>query len=168
MKGTYKKVALALLACLVLFLLTGCSGQNVFSAESGFFYSSDKGHTYGNSTKEYEVGESVYMKVQYKVTSNDSKDKPTQVKVTLSIPKVKHVDAKYMDGQIITPKYDATKNVTTYTFTALASKEAKVEEAVFEFIPNDTGSITMQLVYDDNVESNYDRQSTLKFVNSVE
>ena len=168
MKGIFKKMGLALMAVLLILALTGCSAQNVFSAESGFFYSSDSGHTYGNSTKEYEVGESVYMKVQYKVTSNDSKDKPTQVKVTLTIPKVKHVDAKYMDGQIITPKYDATKNVTTYTFTALASKEAKVEEAVFEFIPNDVGSITMKLVYDDNVEASYDRQSTLKFVKSVE
>ena len=168
MKGICKKAILVLFAGLFLLFLSGCSGKNVFSAETGFYYSSDQGHTYGDSTKEYEVGESVYMKVQYKVTSNDNKDKPTQVKVTLSIPKVKHVDAKYMDGQIITPKYDAAKNVTTYTFTALASKESKVEEAVFEFIPNDVGSITMQLVYDDNVESNYDRQSTLKFVNAVE
>jgi hypothetical protein len=102
-------------------LLTGC-GEVTYTATSGFFYSNDKGHTYGDGTKEYEVGETVYMKVKFMVTSN--KKKISQVKVVLSIPNVQNVDAKYMDGQVITPNFDAVNNVTTYEFTANAAKEA--------------------------------------------
>lgn len=142
-------------------LLTGC-GKPTYKASSGFFYSSDKGHSYGDGTKEYEVGETVYMKVKFMVTSD--KKKSSQVKVILSIPNVDNVDAKYMDGQVITPNYDAVNNVTTYEFTANASKKAAESECVIQFVPNAVGSITMTLIYDDNIDPSYDIQSTLEFV----
>ena len=135
-------------------------------ATSGFFYSSDKGHSYGDGTKEYEVGETVYMKVMFKVTSDSSKT--SQVKVVLTIPNVENVDAKYMDGQVITPNFDAVNNVTTYKFTANASEEAMEHECVIQFKPNAPGSVTMTLVYDDNVDASYDIQSTLEFVEAEE
>ena len=106
------------------------------------------------------------MKVKFKVSSN--KSKTTQVKVVLSIPNVQNVDAKYMDGQVITPNFDAVNNVTTYEFTANASKEAVEQECVIQFIPNATGSVTMTLVYDDNIDPSYDIQSTLVFVEGTE
>ena len=133
-----------------------------YTATSGFFYSGDKGHTYGDGVKEYAVGETVYMKVKYMVASK--KKKTTQVKVVLTIPNSQSVDAKYMDGQVITPNYDAVNNVTTYEFTANASKEPVEQECVIQFMPNAEGSVTMTLVYDDNVDSSYDIQSTLEFV----
>lgn len=137
-----------------------------YSAASGFYYSGDKGHTYGDGTKEYAVGESVYMKVKFRVASNESKI--TQVKATLTIPNVQNVDAKYMDGQVITPNYDAVNNVTTYEFIANASRDAAESECVFQYIPNSPGSITMTLIFDDNVDPSYDKQSTLVFVESEE
>ena len=154
-------VVLLLTVVLAAGVLTGC-GSVTYTAASGFFYSSDKGHTYGDGTKEYEIGETVYMKVKYKVTS--SQKKTSQVKVVLSIPNVKNVDAKYMDGQVITPNFDAVNNVTTYEFTANASKDASEQECVIQFIPNAVGSVTMTLIFDDNVDSSYDKQSTLEFV----
>ena len=162
-----RTVASVLLIALAVTSLTGCglfSGPT-YTANSGFFYSSDKGHTYGDGTKEYAVGETVYMKVKFKVTS-DSK-KTSQVKVVLSIPNVQNVDAKYMDGQVITPNFDAANNVTTYEFTANATKEPAEQECVIQFVPNAVGSVTMKLVYDDNVDSSYDIQSTLEFVEST-
>ena len=59
-------IALAI-AGLVLLSLGGYTvfkffSDPVYDASSGFFYSSDKGHTYGDGTKEYEVGDTVYMK----------------------------------------------------------------------------------------------------------
>ncbi|MBQ1734556.1 MAG: hypothetical protein II038_06715 [Lachnospiraceae bacterium] len=162
-----RTVASVLLIALAVTSLAGCSlfSGPTYTANSGFFYSSDKGHTYGDGTKEYAVGETVYMKVKFKVTS-DSK-KTSQVKVVLSIPNVQNVDAKYMDGQVITPNFDAANNVTTYEFTANASKEPAEQECVIQFVPNAVGSVTMTLVYDDNVDSSYDIQSTLEFVEST-
>ncbi len=154
-------VASILLIAMVAVSLTAC-GETSYTASSGFFYSADKGHTYGDGTKEYAVGENVYMKVKYMVTSNEKKT--SQVKVVLTIPNAQNVDAKYMDGQVITPNFDAANNVTTYEFTANASKEPTEQECVIQFVPNAVGSVTMTLVYDDNVDPSYDIQSTLEFV----
>lgn len=165
MKTFKKTLALLLTVILTMSALTGC-GETTYSAASGFYYSSDKGHTYGDGTKEYEIGETVYMKVKYKVTSNDSD--VSQVKVVLTIPNIENVDAKYMDGQIITPNFDAVNNVTTYEFTANACEESVEQECVIQFIPNAVGSVTMTLVFDDNVDSSYDKMSTLEFVEATE
>ena len=159
-----RTVASVLLVALMAVSLTGC-GETTYTASSGFFYSGDKGHTYGDGTKEYAVGETVYMKVKFMVTSNEKKT--SQVKVVLTIPNIQNVDAKYMDGQVITPNFDAANNVTTYEFTANASKEPTEQECVIQFVPNAAGSVTMTLVYDDNVDSSYDIQSTLEFVESA-
>lgn len=165
MKIFKKNIALVLVAILVMTSLTAC-GETTYSATSGFYYSSDKGHTYGDGTKEYGIGETVYMKVKYKVTSND--EDVSQVKVVLTIPNIENVNAKYMDGQIITPNFDAVNNVTTYEFTANACEEAAEQECVIQFIPNAVGSVTMTLVFDDNVSSSYDKMSTLEFVQATE
>ena len=156
-----RTLASVFIIVLAMLSLTACR-EVTYTAVSGFYYSSDKGHTYGDGTKEYAVGETVYMKVKFKVTSN--KKKVSQVKVVLSIPNVQNVDAKYMDGQVITPNFDAVNNVTTYEFTANASKNANAQECVIQFIPNAPGSVTMTLIYDDNIDPSYDIQSTLEFV----
>lgn len=83
------------------------------------------------------------MKVMFKVTSDSSKT--SQVKVVLTIPNAENVDAKYMDGQVITPNFDAVNNVTTYEFTANAFEEAMEHECVIQFVPNAVGSVTMTL-----------------------
>lgn len=160
-----RTLASILLVALTMVTLSGCTmpwTKTSYTASSGFFYSADKGHSYGDGTKEYEVGETVYMKVKMKVTTN--KSKTSQVKAALSIPNAQNVDAKYMDGQVITPNFDAVNNVTTYEFTINASDEAVEQECIVQFIPNAVGSITMTLVYDDNVDPSYDIQSTLEFV----
>ena len=169
MKKIKRIFASILFVALTAVTLSGCTmpwTKTTYTAASGFFYSGDKGHTYGDGTKEYAVGETVYMKVKMKVTTN--KSKTSQVTATLSIPNVQNVDAKYMDGQVITPNFDAANNVTTYEFTVNASEEASEQECVIQFVPNAVGSITMTLVYDDNVDSSYDIQSTLEFVEGTQ
>ena len=156
-------IATIMIVTIALATFTGC-GKTTYSASSDFFYSSDKGHSYGDGTKEYAIGDTVYMKVKFKVTSN--KSKKSQVKVVLTIPNIKNVDAKYMDGQIITPNFDSVNNVTTYEFTANASEKSDDQECVIQFIPNAVGEIKMTLEFDDNVDSSYDKQSTLVFVES--
>lgn len=141
-------------------------GETTYSATSDFFYSSDKGHSYGDGTKEYEIGDTVYMKVVFKVTSN--KSKTSQVKVVLTIPSIDNVDAKYMDGQIITPNFDAVNNVTTYEFTANASETAVDQECVIKFVPNAVGEVPMTLVFDDNVDPSYDNQNMITFVEKTD
>ena len=69
----YSKIcSLVLVIVMMMSVLSGC-GKTTYEAASGFFYSSDKGHSYGDGTKEYAVGETVYMKVMFKVTSDSKK-----------------------------------------------------------------------------------------------
>lgn len=138
------------------------AGQTYYVAAADFFYSEDKGHTYGNGTKEYEIGETVYMKVKAKVTSN--KETPKTIKIKLTIPNITALDAKYYDGQPITPTFDAVQNVTTYEFTITAALNAQEWEFVFQFIPNAEAEVRMTLEFDDKVDSLYDKQNTVKFV----
>lgn len=161
MKRIKRTLSALLVAAIAMGSLTTC-GETTYSAASDFFYSADKGHSYGDGTKEYEIGDTVYMKVKFKVTSNQSKT--SQVKVVLTIPSIDNVDAKYMDGQIITPNFDAVNNVTTYEFTANSSETAMDQECVIQFVPNAVGEVPMTLVFDDNVDASYDKQSTLIFV----
>lgn len=164
-----KRLFATLLAVVMgLSLATGCNdvkkiGEPKYKAVSGFYYSIDNGHTYGDGIKEYFVGNTVYMKVKFKVVSD--KKKVSQVNVVLSIPNIESVEAKYLDGQVIKPVYDAKSNVTSYTFTASASKDPVEQECVIQFVPKAEGSVTMTLVFDDNVDPSYDSQSTLVFIN---
>lgn len=169
MKKMFKRSILVIAA--VMFIvsmmsLSGCSNlpfiKAKYTATTDFFYSSDKGHSYGNGTKEYAVGETVYMKVLMEVTSN--KKKTSQVVAVLTIPNSDAVDAKYMDGQIITPNSDPVNNVTTYEFTVNASNEPQQVECVIQYKPNAVGTVPMTFVYDDNLDSTYDKQNTLEFV----
>ena len=122
MKKTKKVISILLVMVLFVISLASC-GKASYSATTGFFYSGDKGHTYGDGTKEYEVGETVYMKVKFKVVSDEKKI--TQVKAVLTIPKIENVDAKYMDGQVITPNFDAVNNVTTYELQSTQQKKRR-------------------------------------------
>lgn len=163
-----KKILLVFISLIMaIFTLIGCDmGKTEYTAASGFFYSSDKGHSYGDGTKEYVVGETVYMKVKFIVTSNSKK--VSQVKVVLTIPKADNFDARYMDGQVITPIFDPINNVTTCEFTVNASKNSVENECVFQFIPNAPGMATVTLIYDDTIDPSYDIQSTLVFIEAKE
>ena len=161
------KKIVTLFATFILLIATfvgmaGCSKEPIYVAAADFFYSEDQGHTYGNGTKEYEVGETVYMKVKAKVTSNI--ETPEAITIKLTIPNITALDAKYYDGQPITPTYDAVQNVTVYEFTITAALNAQEWEFVFQFVPNAEAEIKMILEFDDKVESLYDKQNTVKFV----
>jgi hypothetical protein len=161
MKNIKKTIFLGIL---LLFTVTlfGCNSNTEYTAESEFYYSSDAGKTYGNRTKEFNVGETVYMQLIVRVDSTNKKSE--EVTVTLTIPSITSVDAKYYDGQPITPVKDEVNNLTTYTFTIIASDNASDWNFVFQFIPNSPGEITYKLEFDDNVPKLFDKQNTVKFI----
>lgn len=144
--------------------LKGCNGKTEYTAQSGFYWSSDAGATYKNGTKEYEVGENVYMQLIVRVDSTgDSQDK---IGLTLTIPYVQDVVSKYYDGQTITPEVDELNHTTTYNFTVIASKNASDTKFIFKFIPTKATDITLTLTFDDKIDSIYDKQNTITFIES--
>lgn len=147
-------------------VLASCNAETTYTASSEFYWSSDAGATYGNRTKEYKVGENVYMQLIVKVQSTKSEQEEVGVKLT--IPYVKDVASRYMDGQIITPEVDELNHKTMYNFTVISSNQAKDTNFVFRFVPIKATDITLTLTFDDKVSSIYDKQNTITFVNSSE
>lgn len=135
-----------------------------YLANAEFFYSYDKGHSYGNGTKEYYVGETVYMKLKAAVTSNVNTIEPITIKLT--IPNITAVSSSYFDGQPITPTIDIVKNVTVYEFTIPTNipADSNVGDFVFQFVPNSEARVTMLLEFDDKVDAMYDKANTVLFV----
>lgn len=163
----FSTVFASLMICFITVLtLTGCISEAEYTASSGFYWSSDAGATYKNGTKEYEVGENVYMQLIVRVDSTSkSQDK---IGVTLAIPYVQDVVSKYYDGQVITPEVDELNHTTTYNFTVIACNSATDSKFIFKFIPTKATDITLTLTFDDNVDPLYDKQNTITFIEPVE
>lgn len=156
-----KFIITTLVLCFItMFSLAGC--DVTYSAASEFYWSDDAGASYGNRTKEYEVGENVYMQLIVRVESSQKAQE--EVTVTLTIPYVKDVVSKYMDGQVITPEVDELNQITTYNFTVIACKDAKETNFVFRFVPTKATDITLTLIFDDKISPSYDKQNTITFV----
>ena len=155
------------MACLMLCAIAGLSiiscDKPVYSATSKFYWSDDAGATYVSGTKEYEVGENVYMQLIIKVTSTTSE--PKKIGVSLEIPYIKDVVSKYFDGQVITPEVDELNHISTYNFEIIASDKSTAEPFVFQFIPTKATDIKLKLTFDDNVDPIYDKQNTVVFIN---
>ena len=156
---------MTLSACLVF---TSCGEEKIetfYVANADFFYSDDLGHSYGNGTKEYNVGETVYMKVIARVATS-TQEVPEPIKMKLTIPNITAVSATYFDGQPITPTIDVVKNVTLYEFTVPTNlpADSKAGEFVFQFVPNSEARVTMTLEFDDKVDAMYDKINTVLFV----
>lgn len=154
---------------LTLISLTSCGWFNkdvTYNATSGFYWSSDAGATYKSGTKEYEVGENVYMQLIVKVDSTSSKNE--EIGVTLTVPYIQDVVSKYFDGQVITPEFDELNHITTYNFTIIASNNASESKFVFKFIPTKATDITIKLEFDDKISDIYDKQNTVTFIEKTE
>lgn len=167
MKKIVSLIMAVVMIASVCITLVACDEDTVdydstYTVDSQFYYSSDAGHTYGNATKEFVVGETVYMKLI--TTIQSSAEEAEVVKVKLSIPYITSVDAKYYDGQIITPVYDPVQNVTIYEFNVPTNAPADVGTFVFQFVPNSEAEVRLLLEFDDKISSIYDKQNTVKFV----
>lgn len=158
-KGLFGSICLVALTGV---LLASCSAPS-FKAESDFYYSDDAGATYGNGTKEYYVGDNVYMQLIVRITSSKKEDKT--IGVTLEIPHVKNVSANYLDGQPITPETDEVAQTETYSFNVVASNNPEQWKMVFQFVPLQAATVKCVLTFDDTVDAIYDKQNTINFIN---
>jgi hypothetical protein len=158
------KNSIGIITAIMSIALYGCAESVEYTALSEFYYSEDAGSTYGNRKKEFLVGETVYMQLITRVDSTTSRAET--IIVTLIIPRINALDATYFDGQKITPIEDDINNITTYNFTILASNNSLDWNFIFQFVPNSPGTVTIDLLFDDNVPSLFDKQNTIDFIAS--
>lgn len=162
-----KKIStlLSLFVCLIVtFSLVSC-GTIEYDVTSKFYWSSDGGATYKDGSKEYAIGENVYMQLKVKINSTSKKQE--KINVTLTIPYVQDIISKHLDGQIITPEYDELNHIAIYNFKVIACSNAREEIFVFRFIPTKATDITLFLAFDDTIDPMFDKQNTITFIESI-
>lgn len=158
-----KKIMIFIGLLFISLILVSCRSKTKYEAAVEFYYSSNSGQSYGNTSKEFITGENIYMQVIIKINSN-SKSKDT-IGASLTIPNSTDVSSKYFDGQIITPVYDSVNNWTVYPLTIVATEDALEWKFVFQFIANADSNFAITLEFDDEIESIYNKQSTIVFKN---
>lgn len=158
-----KKIMIFIGLLFISLILGSCRSETKYEAAVEFYYSSNSGQSYGNTSKEFITGENIYMQVIIKINSN-SKSKDT-IGASLTIPNSTDVSSKYFDGQIITPVYDSVNNWTVYPLTIVATEDALEWKFVFQFIANADSNFAITLEFDDEIESIYNKQSTIVFKN---
>ena len=151
-----------------MFILAACKKKTKDNIDykvlkEDFFFSTDNGKHYGNGRVAYPVGKSLYMKVTVVIETSDGE--AHDVKGHLSIPKIQAIDSHFLKGQIINPEEDEDKGITTYPFEITTNEEWTF---LFEFIPNEVGTIKMKLEFDDSIAKKYDMTNTIKIVKEDE
>lgn len=161
-------------ACIISSMfLSGCLKKNKdiieeqkkWSVMTQCDFSRDAGATYTPNLKEFNIDETVYMKVLIKAETNTwFKKTQKPIGVTLKIPNIKEVAANYDDGQPITGISDEVKHVTVYRFDVMGSKNPKAAVCIFQFKPNAECDARVTVEYDDQINPAFDVQKTVHFV----
>lgn len=157
------KIVNIIMLMVFIFLLTGCSNDISYEAQTTFQFTDGQGNPYSNLQTEFVVGQTIYLRLHIWVNST-SKD-VSEVDALLTIPKIQNVGANYLDGPIIPSENDNINQLTKYSFKLAASESSTTRTLVFQFIPQQEGNITITLIFGDILNSSYDVQKTVIFVN---
>ena len=176
----FKRIT-ALLVAMVMCttFLTGCNNpitrtfnnifgnsEVVYQASTRFLYSQDGGKTWSETIQEVPVNETYYLAVEMQVSQSEETKEEKTVVAQITIPSTNVLDC-YLDdhtGVSITGHEDSVSKSITYDFDIVASTSPSKFRVVFECKPLDEGRTTVEVVYDDNVSSNWDASGTLKYV----
>ncbi len=127
----------------------------------------DADWAYAQNRKEFNVGEPCFMKYKLAIRSSNMKGNGKEIGLMVSIPKITSVQATKFDGQPVLPEHDEIHNVTTYKMTAVAYKDISDKPefgCVFQYLPNDVGTIKVTFMFDAPIKSSFNFESTISFV----
>lgn len=137
-----------------------------YQASTRFLYSTDGGVSWSETVQEIPINTTYYLAVEMQVSqSENTKDEKTVV-ATITIPSTTVLDC-YLDdhpGVSITGKTDAVTNSVSYDFNVVAGTSPIKFRVVFECKPINVGRTKVEVVYDDNVSSNWDATGTIKYI----
>lgn len=164
---TTTRVSFILFLAMLVALLAGCGDKiPVFSAETSIYYSAgdSKEWAYGNQQKEFPGDENCYVRINSILTSDIKDGIDTEITVTYRFTCNGDFHIELSDG-IANETKEVADGVIEVTRTLLAQKEKKAKDdiVIFQYVPNGSGSVTIEVIYDDQVDARYDQRNTVYF-----
>ena len=137
-----------------------------FSADTTIHYSAgdDSEWAYGNQQKEFPGDEHCYVRIGCIPISDIKEGIDAEIVVTYRFTFSGSCSVELSDG--IATRVEGTEaGVIEYTRTLRAMKEGDTKEdlVIFQYSPDGEGSITLEVIYDDQVDDRYDVRNTVYF-----
>ena len=141
-----------------------------YTTETTIAYSAgnDSDWSYGNQRKEFPIDDACYVRIASTAITDKNKGVDNEIAVTYRFTGTGNCQVNLSDG--IAEQIDTgDANVTEFTRTIFAkkSKEAEEDIIIFQYVPTEsTESITLEVLYDDQIDSRYDCRNAVYFVSS--
>ena len=160
-------ICVFVLATTLIAMLSGCGEKApVFSAETSIYYSAgdSKEWAYGNQQKEFPGDENCYVRVNSVLTSDLKEGIDTEIGVTYRFTYTGDFHIELADG-IASEAKNVGDGVIEVTRTILAQKARKENDdiVIFQYVPHGSGSVVIEVIYDDQVDARYDQRNTVYF-----
>ena len=141
-----------------------------YTTETTIAYSAgnDSDWSYGNQRKEFPIDDACYVRIASTAITDKNKGVENEIAVTYRFTGTENCQVNLTDG--IAEQIDTgDANVTEFTRTIFAkkSKEAEEDIIIFQYVPTESAeSITLEVLYDDQIDSRYDCRNAVYFVSS--
>lgn len=159
--------SIILIIAMMSTMLVGC-GESVpsFTANTSIYYmsGSDSDWKYVDQQKEFPGDEHCYVRISCKPITDINEGVDTEIVVTYRFTYNGVAKIELSDG--MANKVNGTENgVIEYTRTLRADKEKNAVEdiVIFQYTPDGEGSVTLEVLYDDQVAERYDVRNTVYF-----
>lgn len=167
MRKSKAVISTILLLVMLLSLLTGCGEKiPVFTADTSIYYSAgdSKEWAYGNQQKEFPGDENCYVRINSILTSDIKDGIDSEITVTYRFTCNGDFHIELSDG-IANEAKEVKEGVIEVTRTILAQKDKNPKDdiVIFQYVPHGAGSITIEVIYDDQVDNRYDQRNTVYF-----
>lgn len=127
----------------------------------------DKEWAYGNQQKEFSAAKSCYVRIGSAVKAiwhwGWRYGEGNEITITYRFTGTENCAVEVSDG-FLTEVESNDPNVKEYTRTVKAKGSDDEDVVVFRYTPSGEGSIALEVLYDDQVNSEYDAKRTVYFV----
>ena len=177
--------------CCLLLLLSGCGKdkedpsvstaaeeevveeKDYLSVDTSIAYSA--GNTsdwsYGNQRKEFPNDDACYVRVASTAITSGSfgKGRGDEISVTYRFTGAENCSVEISDGRATKLDND-DPNIVEFTRTITAEKSKKADEdiLIFRYSPSGAESMTLEVVYDDQVAERFDAFNTVYFISETD
>ena len=140
-----------------------------FSAQTSIAYSSgsDSDWAYGNQRKEFPITTPCYVRVANSIVAEWHwgwfYGEGTEITITYKFTGTENCTVEVADGFLTQVETDEP-NTIVYTRTLTAKKSHEEDVVIFRYDPIQVGSISLEVIYDENVDPQYDELNTAYFV----